>query len=338
MVLKIAVTLIIGLFSFSAYSQQFTLKFATLIPPDTAWMNEINHWANTLEEQSKGRLTLKIYPGGVMGDEPDVLRKIRSQQLHGAFFTGYGIGRIFSPARVLEVPFLFKNTNESDFVRNHLMSDIEKGFLQNEFVLLGWPEVGFIHFFSKKEITSLQDLKTHRIWLWQGDPLGEAFAQAAGISPIPLSIIDVYGQLSASYGSIDTVYNSPFGALALQWHSKLSYASNIPMTNAVGSLVVSKSFYDKLPEDLQLLLKATGKETGEKINQIARRDNQQSIDLLKKSGIQFMWDWNQQEQQELLSIRDTAAKLLSDSNYIPLHYFERTRKLLEEFRNRHGAK
>ena len=81
-----------------------------------------------------------------MGDEPDVLRKIRSQQLQGAFFTGYGIGRIFSPARVLEMPFLFKNTNESDHVRKHLMPDIVKGFRDNGFELLGWPEVGFIHF------------------------------------------------------------------------------------------------------------------------------------------------------------------------------------------------
>ncbi len=337
MVLKSLLTFLICFSSFSIYAQQFTLKFATLIPPDTAWMNEINNWADTLEKQSNGRLTLKIYPGGIMGDEPDVLRKIRSKQLHGAFFTGYGIGRIFSPARVLEVPFLFKNTAESDYVRQQLMSDIEQGFQQNEFVLLGWPEVGFIHFFSKKPITSLEDLKTHRIWLWQGDPLGEAFAKAAGVSPIPLSIIDVYGQLSASYGSIDTVYNSPFGALAMQWHSKLGYATNIAMTNAIGSLVVSTSFYDQLPADLQSLLKSSGKIIGDKINEIARRDNQQSIELLKQGGIKFMWDWNKQEQQELLSIRDTAAQLLADSNYIPSAYFERTRKLLDEYRAKHAA-
>lgn len=81
-------------------------KFATLIPPDTAWMKEIDRWAAEVEKESKGRLKFKIYPGGIMGDEPDVLRKIRSRQLQGAFFTGYGVGRIYSPARVLEMPFL----------------------------------------------------------------------------------------------------------------------------------------------------------------------------------------------------------------------------------------
>ena len=330
--LLIVITLLFTTASFA--DSQYILKFATLIPADTAWMKQVENWAEEVYEKSNGRLKFKIYAGGVMGDEPDVLRKIRSQQLHGAFFTGYGIGRIFSPARVLEVPFLFKNASESDFVRGHLMDDIETGFRDRGFELLGWPEVGFIHFFSKQPIRSLQELKQRSIWLWQGDPLGEAFAQAAGISPIPLSIIDVYGQLSATHGSIDTVYNSPFGALAMQWHTKLKYATHVPMTNAIGGLVVSNRFYQQLPADLKTLLKQTGKSTGEKINTIARRDNQLSIDLLKQSGIEFMWDWNTREQNDMLALRDQAALQLIKSDYIPASYFERSKKLLDEFRAR----
>jgi len=317
----------------NAYAkQQYTLKFATLVPPDTAWMKEIDRWAAEVYEKSNGRLKFKIYPGGVMGDEPDVLRKIRSRQLQGAFFTGYGVGRIYSSARVLEMPFLFHNTAESDYVRQWLMPEIEAGFRFKGFELLGWPEVGSIHFFSKKPINSLAELKTRRIWLWQGDPVGEAFADAAGVSPVPLSIIDVYTQLSAKRGSIDTVYNSSFGALTMQWHTKLSYASNLSMTNAIGSLVVSNRFFKKLPEDLQQLLKTTGKKTGETIISITRRDNLQSIALLKESGIQFSWDWNDQEKQEMLAIRDAAAHELIKSDYISEKMFTRTKTMLNEFR------
>ncbi len=318
----------------SVAKDQWVFKFATLIPPDTAWMKEIDRWAAEVEKESQGRLKFKIYPGGIMGDEPDVLRKIRSRQLHGAFFTGYGIGRIYSPARVLEMPFLFKNVDESDYVRDQLMPEIEKGFSEHGFQLLGWPELGFIHFFSKYPIRSLDELKTRHIWLWQGDPMGEAFVKVAGIAPIPLSIMDVYMQLSAKHGSIDTVYNSPFGTLALQWHTKLKYASNVPLTNAIGSLVVSNRFFDKLPADLQALLKRTGKIAGENINRIARRDNQKSIALLKQSGIKFMWNWNEKEFKEMLAMRDQAAKIMANSGYIPQPYFERTRKMLEDFRAR----
>jgi len=318
-------------------SKTYTLKFASLIPAETAWMKSIQGWSDELHKKSNGRLQLKIYPGGVMGDEPDVLRKIRSRQLHGAFFTGYGIGRIYPQARVLEMPFLFKTTDESDYVRSQLMPDIEQGFRDKGFELLGWPEVGFLHFFSKYPINSLHELKSRHIWLWQGDPMGEAFAESAGISPIPLSIMDVYTQLSAQHGSIDTVYNSPFGALAMQWHTKLRYASHVPMTNAIGSLVLSQSFYKKLPNDLQVLLKKTGELVSEKINLDARRDNKKSIELLKQSGIEFMWNWTDNEKQQMQDIRDQAAQKLADSGYIPEKYFTRTKTILNQFRERNSS-
>jgi len=319
----------------AAYAEKtYTLKFASLIPADTAWMKTIEGWSKDLESKSNGRLKIKIYPGGVMGDEPDVLRKIRSRQLQGAFFTGYGIGRIYSPARVLEMPFLFQNTDESDYVRKKIMPDIEQGFREKGFELLGWPEVGFLHFFSKQPINSLEELKTRHIWLWQGDPMGEAFSKAAGISPVPLSIMDVYTQLSATHGSIDTVYNSPFGALAMQWHTKLKYATHVPLTNGIGGLVVSHRFYNSLPADLQNLLKESGEKTAEKINVISRRDNETSIDLLKKSGIEFMWKWTDDEKKQMLDIRNQAANELAASGYIPEKHFIQAKTILKDFRGK----
>ncbi|MBN4063275.1 TRAP transporter substrate-binding protein DctP [Cardiobacterium sp. AH-315-I02] len=309
-----------------------TLKFATLMPTGTAWTKLLDDWVNEVEEKSHGRIKFKMYAGGVMGDEPDVLRKIRKGQLHGGLFTGYGIGRIYSPARVLEVPFLFKNTDESDYVREQIMPELEVGFRENGFELLGWPEVGFIHFFSTKPITSIDDLKKLRIWLWQGDPLGEAFFKAANIRPIPLSIMDVYTQLSAKHGSIDTVYTSTFGAIALQWHSKLSYATHIPLTNAIGGVIVSSRFYSKLPLDLQKLLKTSGKKMGDAIRLSARRENEKSISLLQNSGIEFMLDWNEVNMGEILAIRDNAAAYLEQTNYIPASIFNRTKQILVDYR------
>jgi len=338
-VIKTTLFLKILLISFilpsTAYAEKtYTLKFASLIPADTAWMRSIENWSKELESKSNGQLRIKIYPGGVMGDEPDVLRKIRSRQLQGAFFTGYGIGRIYSPARVLEMPFLFENTAESDYVRKRIMPDIEQGFRDKGFELLGWPEVGFLHFFSKHPIDSLEQLKTRHIWLWQGDPMGEAFSKAAGVSPVPLSIMDVYTQLSAKHGSIDTVYNSPFGALAMQWHTKLKYATHVPLTNGIGGLVVSHRFYNSLPENLQKLLKISGKETAEEINLISRRDNEESIELLKKSGIEFMWDWTEDEKKQMLDIRNLAASELASSGYIPEKHFLQAKGILENFRGK----
>ena len=319
-------------------AEVYTLKFATLMPTGTAWTKLLDDWVKEVEEKSEGRIKFKMYSGGVMGDEPDVLRKIRKGQLHGGMFTGYGIGRIYSPARVLEMPFLFQSVEESDHVREMIMPDLETGFRENGFELLGWPEVGFIHFFSTKPLTSIEAIKQQRIWLWQGDPLGEAFFKASDINPIPLSIMDVYTQLSAKHGSIDTVYTSTFGAIALQWYSKLKYASHIPLTNAIGGVIVSNRFYDKLPADLQLLLKTTGKKMGDDIRLNAREANIKSIGLLEKNGIEFMLDWDDVDMDEMLKIRDDAAAYLEQTNYIPASMFSKTKKMLAQYRDQQNTK
>ncbi len=319
---------------FNSQAADYILKLATLIPPDTSWTNVIHDWDRELQEKSKGRLKIKLYPGGVMGDEPVVIRKMRTRQLHGGIFTGYGIGRMYSPARVLEMPFLFRNTNESDFVRDQLMPEFEKGFRKNGYELLGWPEVGFIHLFSKKPIESIDDLRTSRIWLWQGDVLAEAFFKAADIAPIPLSIIDVYSQISAIRGNIDTIYAPPFGAIAMQWHTKVKYASNIPFTNGIGGLIVSSSFFDKLPDDLQTLLKKTGREAGQKIADIARRDNEQSLQILKDNGITFTWNWSETEIKEFNRLSDKAAAHLVKIGYFPETVFNRTINLINSYRKK----
>ncbi len=315
--------------------QVYTLKFATLLPTGTAWTKTFDRWIKDVETRSGGRIKFKMYPGGVMGDEPDVLRKIRKGQLHGGLFTGYGIGRIYSPARVLELPFLFKTIDESDYVRNRLMPDIETGFRDNGFELLGWPEIGFIHFFSKHKLQSMADLKKSHIWLWQGDPLGEALFAAADIKPVPLSIIDVYPQLAAKHGSIDTVYMSTFGAIALQWHSKLKYATHISVTNATGALVVSNRYFKKLPADLQTLLKQSGKEISDKIREETRLENIKSKQLLIDNGITFLWDWDKLDLSEFIDIRDRAGDYLEKTDYIPKHFFDKTRSYLNDYRHSH---
>ncbi len=330
---KILLAGFILLFSQTLLAEKtYTLKFATLIPTGTKWSKTFDNWVKQVETESKGRIKFKVYAGGVMGDEPDVLRKIRKGQLQGGLFSGYGIGRIYSPARILELPFLFKDTNESDYVRKKLMPDIELGFKNSGFELLGWPEVGFIHFFSKHKIQSIDDLKKSRIWLWQGDPMGEALFAAADIKPVPLSIIDVYTQLSAKHGSIDTVYMSTFGAIALQWYSKVNYATHISVTNAIGAVVVSNKFFDKLPTDLQQLLKKSSIVASNTIREETRRENLASKQLLIDNGIEFLWDWDEINLNEFISIRDNAAKHLIKTNYFPADFFNKTRSHLNDYR------
>jgi TRAP-type C4-dicarboxylate transport system substrate-binding protein len=318
--LRTAILLLACLGAFSpcpamAAAQSFVLKFATLAPAGSAWMQLLEAWAEEVREKSDGRLVFKIYPGGVQGDEPDVLKKIRFGQLQGGAFTGYGVGHIYSPARALELPFLFNGIDEIDYVRGRFMPAIEQGYRDNGYELLGWMEVGLIYFFSSKPIYSLEDLKKRRIWQWTGDPMGQAFFDASGIAPVPLSIIDVYTSLST--GLIDTVYCPPLGAIALQWFTKTRYVTNVPMANGIGSLVVSSRFFQSLPQDLQKLLKSTGQKTGEQLIEVTRRDNKESLKILKSKGMEFILNPEDLDDKEVAEISRKAGEILMKSGYIP---------------------
>ncbi len=314
-----------------AAAPEYIIKFATLAPSGTTWMNLLEEWDKDLRAKSNGRIGFKFYPGGVQGDEPDVLKKMRFNQLQGGAFTGYGIGRMYSPARVLELPFLFNTTDEIDFIRGQLSDEFKQGFEDNGYILVGWMEVGFVHMFSREPIRSVEDMKTNRVWLWQGDPLGQAFFKASGISPVPLSIMDVYTSLST--GLIDTVYSPPLGAIALQWFTKTDYVSNVPLTNGMGGLIISKKFYDKLPADLQAVLNETGEATGDKLIAATRIDNARSMDTLKEYGLHFVEPGEGMSEPVLIDIRDRAAAELVASEYIPGPLFDKTRLLLEQYRS-----
>jgi len=333
MVLKKAVALLLLFFLFSAAhaGEPYVLKFATLAPIGSTWMNIIGDWADEVKKESRGRLVLRIYGGGVTGDEPEVLRKIRFGQLQGGALTGHGIGYIYSPARVLEIPFLFRSYDEVDYVRAQLMPEIREGFHRNGFELLGWMEVGFVQLFSREPIYSLEDMKKRRIWLWQGDPLGSAFFDASGLSPVPLPITEVYTSLST--GLIDTAIAPPLGAIALQWYTRTPYMTDVPIMDGIGGLIVSRRFFDTLPPDLQVLLRRTGEAAGKRLVSETRRDNTKSLAVLKQHGVTFTTEWKDKD-SDILNLRDRAAAVLAKSGYIPAEIYDRARKALEVYRAR----
>lgn len=330
---SLALTLCWLSLAFNAHAgETYTLKFATLAPQGSTWMNIISDWAKQVEKESQGRLRFKLYPGGVSGDEPDVLRKIRFGQLHGAAFTGHGIGHIYSPARIFEIPYLFRDVQEIDTVRAQFMPEIEAGFRKNDYELLGWMEVGFLRFFSKNPIRTFDDLKKSRIWLWQGDPVGIALFNASGISPVPLPLADVYTSLST--GLIDTTIAPPLGAIAFQWFTKTSYMSDVQLSNGIGGLLVSRGFFTKLPDDLQALLLKTGKQTSARLITETRRDNEKSLTVLRQNGIKSTLAWKDVDEKELYALRDRAAAELIKSGYLPGEMVERIRRAITAARNK----
>ncbi len=266
-----------------AFGQKYTIKFATLAPEGSTWMKVMEEMNTEISKLTDGNVKFKIYPGGIQGDEKDVLRKIRLGQLHSAGFTGVGLGEILPEARIMDSPFLFRSYEEVDYVTKKYYDEFSRKFEEQGFVLLGWTEVGFVYVYANKPLTSLQDLKGTKMWMWEGDPVAEATFNALGVSPIPLSITDVLTSLQTNL--LEAVYTSPLACVTLQWYTRVKYMINEPLANASGVVVITKKMFDKMPQEYQDILREQGRAYMQKLVELSRKDNKESIELMKKNGI-----------------------------------------------------
>ncbi len=262
------------------------IKLATLAPKGTTWMKVMDEMAKEIKTKTNGEVKFKFYSGGVMGDEADVIRKIRFGQVHGGGFTGRGLGEIFSAERVLELPRLFENYGEVDCVLDKLTPDIIAGFDKQGFVFLGWAEAGFVYIFSNKPIYSQDDMKGVKMWLWEGDPLGKALFEATGIVPVPLDLPNVLTSMQT--GLIDAVYASPYAAVSFQWHTRVKYMVSQKLTYATGALLVSKKQFNKLSPAERKTVKEVCAAQLRRLTKLTRVENDQAIDEIKKAGIKII--------------------------------------------------
>jgi TRAP-type C4-dicarboxylate transport system substrate-binding protein len=262
---------------------QHTIKFATIAPEGSTWLNIMKEYDAAVRKESGGRLGFKIYPGGVQGEDKDVIKKIRIGQLHSAGLTGVGLGEIAPKVRILDAPFLFKNYEEVDLIYAKLQKEFEDAFLEKNFVLLGWAEVGFVYVFSNSPVRSVADLNGVKMWMWEGDPVAEATFKTLGVNAIPLSVVDVLTSLQT--GLINGAYVSPYAAVALQWNTRVKYMMGTPIADACGAVVIAKKVFDTLPTDLQEILVRHGRTYMRKLTEKSREENAAAIQTLKNNGV-----------------------------------------------------
>jgi TRAP-type C4-dicarboxylate transport system substrate-binding protein len=267
-------------------AQQYTIKFATLAPEGSTWIKVMRELDSTLRAESGGRLGFRLYPGGVAGDEKDVIRKIRLGQYGGGGFTGVGVGEVAKKVRILDAPLFFKCYDEVEYIQQKYEKDFEQSFEDGGFVLLGWAEVGFIYVFSSKLVRSFSDLRALKPWMWEGDPIAQSAYQAIGVSPVQLSATDVMTSLQT--GMVDAVYASPYTLIALQWFTRVTYAMTHPLADALGAAIISKKIYDSLPDDLKGLLVTTSRKYISRLTASSRQDNAKAIETLKARGMKFV--------------------------------------------------
>ncbi|MDA0986548.1 MAG: TRAP transporter substrate-binding protein DctP [Bacteroidetes bacterium] len=321
--------LLILFLSIQLFAQQHIIKFATLAPEGSTWISVMREFDAAIRKESGGKLGFKIYPGGIAGDEKDVIRKIRLGQYHSAGITGVGMGEISPIVRILDTPFLFRNYSEVDFILQKHEDEFAKSFLDENFILLGWAEVGFVYTFSNNPIKQIKDLKGIKMWSWEGDPVAEATFKSLNANFIPLSITDVMTSLQTNL--VDGFYTSPLAAISLQWFTTVKYMLDFPLANASGSIIISKKEFDKLTPDLQQILIRNGKIYMRKLTEQSREDNRKSLQSLKNAKIIFTQLSSDQEKKYCDEIGKNARKMLVGKLYEG-EFLTRVENSISEFR------
>lgn len=266
-------------------AQAVTFKVATLSPDGSGWMKMLREGAAEVAERTDGRVTFKFYPGGVMGDDKAVLRKIRSGQLHGAVITAGGLSQVYSDIQLYTLPMVFDNLAEVDYVRSRMDPVLMSGLRERGFVGFGIAEVGFAYAMSKEHVETFEEIRAQKVWIPDGDPGAEMAIRTFDITPIPLSIADVLSGLQT--GLIDSVAVPPVGAIALQWHTQLKYVFDLPLLYVYGLLTVRDRQFDALSAGDQAIVSEVMGEVVKRVNAQNRVDHERAVEALKKQGLIF---------------------------------------------------
>lgn len=279
---KLLLLISASLFINTAYAATF--KIASLSPDGSQWMKTMKQAANDVKAATDGRVKFRFYPGGVMGNDDTVLRKMRLGQLHGAAMPGGALAKFAPNTQIYNLPLLFKSYEEVDYVRAQYDKKIEKAFEDAGYVNFGLAEGGFAYLMTKNtEILSPDDLKKHKVWVPANDPATQSAAKTFEIAPVPLSLGDVLAGLQT--GLVDTVTSSPIATIALQWHTQVTSITDLPLVYFYGILAISNKSFKKLSADDQATVRTIMTAAFEKINRQNRKDNESAYKALAAQGI-----------------------------------------------------
>ncbi|MGR9114208.1 MAG: TRAP transporter substrate-binding protein [Gammaproteobacteria bacterium] len=326
-----SVIFLVCLTFFSSHALAVTLKIATASPDGTIWMEKMHQAADEIKRRTKGRVIFRFYPGGIMGNDASVMRKINVNQLQGGIIPGGGLKNIYPDSQIYSLPLIFRSYDEVDYVRSQMDDLIIKGLEQNGFISFGLSEGGFAYLMADKPVARADDLKGQKIWIPEGDYISRSAFETVGVSPISLPLTDVLTALQT--GLINTVAASPMGAIALQWHSRIKYVTDEPLAYLYGTMIVKAKAFTKLKAEDQHIVREVIGVVYKELNSINRNDNTEALKVLRNQGIQFVATDKQDQNSWREMLEATEAKMGQEGK-LSHSIIDTLKKHLRDFRQK----
>jgi TRAP-type C4-dicarboxylate transport system substrate-binding protein len=285
-----------------------TLSVATLAPAGSTWMRGLEAAGRELRRRTGGALSLRFYPGGVQGDESEVIRKIRQGRLDIGVVTGIGLGQVHRPVLAFMLPGMFSSREALDRSRTALGPEVEQQFAGQGFVLLAWGSGAGPRMFSRRAVRSPADLQQTHPWIWRDDVILPALYTEAHAEGVPLALPEVLAALQTN--RVDTVIAPPYAAVALQWSAQLTHMSEGANSYSVGGMVVSKRTWDSLPAPLQATTREVINQFLGLINRNVSRDDESAAQTMTTRGMTAVTYTDAERTQWADLFRRTRARLV----------------------------
>jgi len=326
--------LILATLAFNLPAYAVTLKIATATPDGTQWMDDMRSGAKEIKERTEGRVQIKLYGGGIKGDDKKVLGQIRIRQLQGGAFTPSALASQYSDLNLYGMPLIFDSEAEAAFVRSRLDARLAQGLEDAGFVNFGFATSGFANIMSNTPVRSLSDLKGKRVWVPEGDTISYESMKALSLSPVTLPLTDVLTGLQT--GLIDIVAIPPYVALILQWHTKVKYVTRVPLVYTFGFMAVEKKAFEKISPNDQVIVREVMGEIYENFNKANLVDNENAFDALLNSGINAV-DFDQPAYDETRKVLLASNRQMGEEGMFSIELYDEMMRYVDEYRNQRGA-
>lgn len=311
-----------------------TLKIATIAPEGSSWMKDMRAGAMLVEQRTDGRVKFKFYGGGVQGNDRQVRRKMRTGQLHGGAFSSGGLNGFHKDADVFSLPMMFNTIEEARYVRNHMEPELRQRLEQAGYVNFGFATAGFGYLMSNRPMSSLADIKGQKVWTPEGDPVGYASLRALGVAPVTMPITDVMTGLQTDL--LDSVTVPPVGALVFQWHTKLSYITEMPVAYVYGAMLIDKRAFSKITPQDRTIVREVMEGIYRKFDQNGARDNDDAMKALVEGGMKMVRP-DKSEIRQWRRIVLASHRELGGKGVFDIQLLDQMQGLLLEYRAEHGT-
>lgn len=260
------------------------IKLATLAPDGSPWYELLVEMGEEWREATDGEVILKIYPGGVAGDERDMIRKMRIGQLHAAAVTIEGLTEISPNMNVFYIPMLVDSFKELDEIRTQLLPELTEDLEKNGFKLLNWADVGWAYWFTREPIATPSDLADIKLFTWAGDYRWADLWKKAGFHPVPLASVDLLPSLQT--GMIDAFSTTPMVALSFQWFGLAPYMLDLKWGPLIGAIIITNRMWKKIPEEHQKVIIEVAAATEKKAQQLVQ-EVEKAINVMEEHGLKI---------------------------------------------------